>query len=155
MHSLQLYNLTGFSYSFRINEKHDVSFHMPMIHSCTFLWNPLILDLWVLLLTALMTWKIGWQTIQIRQRSLSLGPSIWENKSCHLLVPLSKNIKTMANNLGVWFNTNLIFEQYTTKLVQSCFCHLRNIIRPLVTAETILHARLLQQSYLLESKIYK
>ena len=40
---------------------------------------------------------------------------------------LLKHIKPVAKNLGFWFDSNLNFEQQTTKLVQSCFYHLRNI----------------------------
>ncbi len=41
--------------------------------------------------------------------------------------PLVDCIKPAAKNLGIWFDSNLNFEQHTTKLVQSCFYHLRNI----------------------------
>lgn len=55
------------------------------------------------------------------------------------------NLKTVAKNLGVWFNSDLSFEWHTTKLVQSCFYHLRNIakIRSILSfkdTEILLHA---------------
>ncbi|MGL4878764.1 hypothetical protein, partial [Paraclostridium dentum] len=54
-------------------------------------------------------------------------------------------VKPVARNLGVLFDCNLSFEHHITKLVQSCFYHLRNIakIRPMLNfndAETIIHA---------------
>ncbi len=57
---------------------------------------------------------------------------------------LLKHIKPVAKNLSVWFDSNLSFEQNTTKLVQTCFYHLRNISRirsilSLKDAEAILH----------------
>lgn len=73
----------------------------------------------------------------MKQRSLSLVPSTAGS--------LVEQIKPVAWNLGIWFDGNLGFEQHTTKLVQSCFRHLRNIskIRSIITfkyRETIQHA---------------
>ena len=67
-------------------------------------------------------------------RALSLGP-----------FPFLDCVKPVAKNLGVWFDSNLSFERHITKLIQSCFYHLRNIskISSILTfkdTETIVHA---------------
>lgn len=42
---------------------------------------------------------------------------------------LFSNVKAVAKNLGVKFDSDLKLERRTTKLVQSCFYHMRNIAK--------------------------
>lgn len=74
---------------------------------------------------------------------------IWSQQMAKQILPsagpLVDHKKPAASNLGIWFDFNLNFELHTTKLVQSCFYHLRNIakIRSFITFKdtaTILHA---------------
>ena len=55
---------------------------------------------------------------------------------------LVDHIKPVSRNCGIWFNSNLGFEQHTTKLVQSCFHHLRNISKIRSILHTLISSRL-------------
>lgn len=51
-----------------------------------------------------------------------------QHKANHFYLPLVlDHIEPVARNLGSWFVNISRFEQHTTKLVLSCFYHLRNI----------------------------
>ena len=59
--------------------------------------------------------------------------------------PLRDRVKTVAKNLGLWFDNNLNFEKHITKLGRFSFYQLRNIskIKPLLSltdTETIIHS---------------
>ena len=42
---------------------------------------------------------------------------------------LSQNVKSVARNLGVMFDSSLSFNHQVTKVIQSCFFQLRNIAK--------------------------
>lgn len=64
---------------------------------------------------------------QTKQRFLSSGSTYpQQNKFCHQ-PSAADHTRPSARNLGVLFSSNLMFEQHTTGLVESCFYHVRNI----------------------------
>lgn len=70
---------------------------------------------------------------------------VMTKNGCRIIFFSIFNIRPVAKDLGVWFDSTLSFERHIIKLEQSCFYHLRNSskIRFIIIfkkTQTILHA---------------
>ena len=134
-----------------IIQKYDVSFHFYADDTQLYLpvnaTDPGKLSALLDCITAVKNW-MSQNFLQLNDNKtevLVFGPQQITKQIMPSAGPLVDAIKPSARNLGVWFDGNLSFEQHTTKLVQSCFYHLRNIskIRSFLSfkdTEIILHA---------------
>ncbi len=114
----------------RIIQKYDESFHFYADDTQLYLpvnaTDPGKLSALLDCITAVKNW-MSQNFLQLNDNKtevLVFGPQQMTKQILSSAGPLVDAIKPSVKNLGVCFDSNLSFEQHTTKLVQSCFYHL-------------------------------